>query len=230
MPRSSLRHRHRRAGAGGRAQRPLSGARCSRTCRRSGCERFFVADGASYVVGEGSARHVHLLGAQPHSRPAVLAHRPRLLPQPADLPRRRAAGPGACRCSTMRCKPGGYLFLGTSENSRPARRSVRARRQEAPHLPAPRRRRAGCGCRCCSEPHGAGAARGARRAEPAPASRALRQYVEAQRARALRAGPCRGQRATATSSTTRRAPASIWRRRPARRAGRSWRWRARGCA
>ena len=40
---------------------------------------------------QGGARPVRLLLAQRHPRPALLAHRPDLLPQPADLPRRRAA-------------------------------------------------------------------------------------------------------------------------------------------
>ena len=61
--------------------------------RPSGCERFFTADGGSYVVSQGGARAVHLLPAQRDPRPAVLAARPDLLPQPADLPGRRAAGP-----------------------------------------------------------------------------------------------------------------------------------------
>ena len=39
--------------------------------------------------GQGSARYVHLLGAQRDPRPAVLAARPDLLPQPADLPEAR---------------------------------------------------------------------------------------------------------------------------------------------
>ncbi len=44
--------------------------------------------------GEGGARSVHLLVAQRHPRSAVLADRPDLLPQPADLSRQGAAGPG----------------------------------------------------------------------------------------------------------------------------------------
>ena len=79
-------------------------------------ERFFIPDGGSYVGGQGSARPVHLLAAQRHSRPALFAHRPGLLPQPADLFRRRTCRDQVIPTFHYALRPDGYLFLGTSEN------------------------------------------------------------------------------------------------------------------
>ena len=124
---------------------------------------------------------MHLLAAQRHPRPAVLAHRPDLLPQPADLFRRRTCRRQVIPMFHYALRPGGYLFLGTSENVTPVRRPVRAGRQEAPHLPPPRRCRRTSACRCCLRRAGG---RAWRRAGAAPARRprgmALRQAVEAQ--------------------------------------------------
>ena len=86
---------------------------------------------------EGRARPVHLRPAQRPARPAVLAPRSRLLPQPADLPRRRspaAADAGAAlRAATTR------LPVHRDGGERDALRGpVRDDRQAAPHLPGPR--------------------------------------------------------------------------------------------
>ena len=75
-----------------------------------------------------------LLPAQRDPRPAVLAHRPDLLPQPADLPRQRAAGPGDPDVP-LRAEAGRLPVPRHVGEHRPARRPVRPGRQEAPHLP-----------------------------------------------------------------------------------------------
>ena len=57
-------------------------------------DRFFTRSRGQLRRHQGAARPVHLLGAQPGARPAVLAHEPGLLPQPADLHGRGPAGGG----------------------------------------------------------------------------------------------------------------------------------------
>ena len=77
--------------------------------------RFFTAEGTSYVVDKPIRDMVRLLLAQRRARSAVLAHGPDLLPQPADLPRRELQG-HVMPVFHYALKPGGFLFLGTSEN------------------------------------------------------------------------------------------------------------------
>ena len=72
----------------------LPGDRSPTRSRPSGCERFFVKHGEPYQVAK-EVRDLCLFShPQPDRRPAVLAPRPDLLPQPADLPRARPAEAG----------------------------------------------------------------------------------------------------------------------------------------
>ena len=88
---ADLRHRHRRGGDRRCPQRPLS--RLAAEGRFAGAAGAVLHRRRRHLPGaQGSARSVHVLGAQRDPRSAVLAHRPGVLPQPADLPRHRPAG------------------------------------------------------------------------------------------------------------------------------------------
>jgi hypothetical protein len=83
--RADLRDRHRRAVARGRADRPLPAG--DREGRVAGAARAMVHEGGRHLRHpQGPAGDVHLLRPQRHQGRALLPHRPRLLPEPADLP------------------------------------------------------------------------------------------------------------------------------------------------
>ena len=119
--------------------------RSSPTCRRRGCASSSTARASATASASELRERVLFAAAQPAARPAVLAARPDLLPQPADLPRPRRAGRDPARCSTSRCSPGGYLFLGSSESADVGAGPVRRRstRSTASTAPTPAARRAG---------------------------------------------------------------------------------------
>ncbi len=125
--------------------------------------RFFVEDGTSFVVSKDVRE---LCVFSPHSlvpRPAVLAHGPRVLPEPAHLSRAQSAG---------QRDPAVPLFAAAERlpvsrhvgERRPVLGPVRAARQEAAHLSGTRERRrlaagAAAGARndlraCCRSPGG----------------------------------------------------------------------------
>ena len=192
-------------------------------------QRFFHRDGGTLTRREAGAGPVRVLLAQRRPRPALLAARPDLLPQPPDLPRVGAAGPHHPGVPLRAAA--GRLPVPRQRGERLApRRPVPAARQEAPPVPAPRPRPARSrSCPRSSRRRGRGPARQAPAGRSAPtrspcaaSSRATSSSVSRRRTWS--------STAPARSSTTRRAPAGTSRRPPASRAARSWRRRARGCA
>ena len=164
--------------------------------------------GAQLPGHQGDPRDVHLLHAQPHHGPALLAAGPRGLPQPAHLPGER---PAAARATLFHyaLRPGGYLFLGPSESVAGPPDLFRTldkkhrifqrnetRGPAAARLPAAR-----------IAPARAGAAGPGRRAWPRRAQAELGGRPGAAPARPVRARLGHRQRRRARSSTSRRAPA-----------------------
>ena len=78
--------------------------------------RFFVTRSGRLPRAEGAARARAVRVAQRAARSAVLAARPRELPQPADLPQPRRAGARARRVPFRAEARSGFLFLGSSES------------------------------------------------------------------------------------------------------------------
>ena len=92
-PDPDLRFGPGRAGAGGGAGRPIF--RQHRQADDARAAGAMVRQGRRHLLrGQGTARDVHLLPAQPDQGRALLAARPRFLPEPADLPGRGTAGKG----------------------------------------------------------------------------------------------------------------------------------------
>ena len=134
--RADLRHRHRRSRPGGRARRPLSGAAAEG--REPGAPAALLRQGRRQLGRQGTAaRHLRLLAAQHHQRPAVFAHGPGLLSQPADLSRPRAAGAGHPHLP-LRAEARRLPVSRDVREHQPAQRPLRPGRQEAAHLPEPR--------------------------------------------------------------------------------------------
>jgi len=87
--------------------------------------------------GQRIARHVHLLLAQRDPRPAVLASRPDLVPQPADLP--EALAPGADHSAVSLFSWAERVSISRKLRERlAAQRAVHRARQKEPDLPPPR--------------------------------------------------------------------------------------------
>ena len=120
--------------------RPLPGERCSRACRAERLQRFFAEDGGSYVVAK-EVRDMcifsphSLIRDPPFSRIDLVSCRNLLIYLDAELQEQ------VIPVFHYALRPGGFLFLGSVRERQPARRPVRRRRQEAPHLPAARPRR-----------------------------------------------------------------------------------------
>ena len=102
--------------------------------------------------------------AQPGPRSAVLAHRPDLLPQSADLSRLPTSKTRVLPIFHYALRPGGFLFLGDGRERVAAHRSVQPAGQEASDLPAARSR-----SRAPSAPVAVRAAADAARRQPARA-------------------------------------------------------------
>ena len=109
---------HRLHRAVDRARGPLPGRDRGR-CHRGSPARFFTRDGDHYRGQARVARHRAVRQSQPAQGSAVLAHRPDLMPQPADLSGPRTAAAGLRRRSIIALKPGRL----------PVPRLVRDRRQ-----------------------------------------------------------------------------------------------------
>ena len=132
--RTDLRHRHRRARPGDRAQRPLP--RHHRPAYVARTPRPLVREGRRHLQHrQGSARDVHLLAAQPDQGRPVFPHRPAVVPQPADLPEQRASGagdPDLPLLAAARRLP----VPGSGGKRHPAPEAVRADRSPQPDFPA----------------------------------------------------------------------------------------------
>ena len=100
---ADVRHRHRRGRAGRGTGRPLPRGTPPRHEPRATAPLLHRGRG-QLPPFQADPGHVHLLLAQRHPRSALLAHRPDLLPQPADLHRRRpakAGDPGIPLCAEI---------------------------------------------------------------------------------------------------------------------------------
>ncbi len=132
--RTDLRHRHRRARPGDRAQRPLP--RHHRPAYVARAPRPLVREGRRHLQHrQGSARDVHLLAAQPDQGRPVFPHRPAVVPQPPDLPEQRASGagdPDLPLLAAARRLP----VPGSGGKRHPAPEAVRADRSPQPDFPA----------------------------------------------------------------------------------------------
>ena len=140
--RGGLFHRHAAARAHGRAAAPPRRCRSSpptstsaalgrrpgrplpaRRCRRRLAGAAARASSPPMAAASGDARNCATSASSPpHSLirdPPFSRHRPDLLPQPADLSGRRGAARGS-PAFHYALRPGGCLFLGTSESDRPA--------------------------------------------------------------------------------------------------------------
>ena len=92
-------------------------ARSRPTSREERLRPLLRRGGRALPRAQGSARRRAVRPPQRAEGPALHAARPDHLPQPADLPGARAAARSCWRCSTTRCKPGGFLFLGSAETA-----------------------------------------------------------------------------------------------------------------
>ena len=99
--------------------------------------RFFTKEDERLPGPQGAARDDPVRAPQRDQGPAVLASRPGLVPQPADLPQPPAQR-RVMEILHFALNPGGYLFLGSSESVEGVGRSVRRGRQGRAPLSEPR--------------------------------------------------------------------------------------------
>ena len=118
--------------------RAVSGTVARMPFRPARRARFFVPDGASFVVAKEVREHVHLFAAQRGARSALLADRPDFLPQSADLFRRCNSRIRWCRCSITRCGPRVTCSSVRPKTFRTSTTCLHPRRQALPAVPQPR--------------------------------------------------------------------------------------------
>ena len=112
------------------ARRRLSGGDRSRRVAGAAAPASSTREARAVPGRADAARDGAVRRAQPAARPAVLAPRPGLLPQPADLPRPRGAG-GRARDVPLRAAAGRLPVPRLLRDGRRGRRPVRAVRQGA---------------------------------------------------------------------------------------------------
>ena len=158
-------------------------------------EAVLHAGRAELRAHQGGARHVHLLRAQRDPRSAVLAHGPDLVPQPADLFRRRSAGqraaglPLCAQAERLSCSSGPAENISRhTDLFAPSTRSIgSSSAADAASTAARAHRRPGCRAALAPRSIRARTSRLAQRAAPAPAHRSAG-------AGAVRPGAHRGRR------------------------------------
>ena len=148
--------RSRRRSARDRARGPLS-RRDRGGCQRGSAAPFLHPRGRPLSRAAGAARHRAVREPQPAQGSAVLAHRPDLLPQPAHLPRSRAAAAGL-QHFPLRAEPGrlpaSRLLRDRGQSGRAVSQPSTARRGSTVHRAARATSRACCrGCSARSALH-----------------------------------------------------------------------------